>query len=54
VLGVAISPIPVIATVLMLLSARARVTAPMFALGWLLGVTAVLLVMLLVAGRWSR
>jgi threonine/homoserine/homoserine lactone efflux protein len=49
-LGVAISPIPIIASVLMLLSARARVTAPMFALGWLLGVTAVLLLVLLIAG----
>lgn len=49
-LGVAISPVPIIATVLMLLSVRARQTAPMFALGWMVGVTAVLVVVLLVAG----
>ncbi|GAA4704879.1 GAP family protein [Nocardioides conyzicola] len=49
-LGVAISPLPIIATVLMLLSQRARVTAPAFAVGWVLGITAVLVVVLLVAG----
>ena len=32
--GVAISPIPIIATVLMLLSERARQTAPAFAVGF--------------------
>jgi hypothetical protein len=50
-LGVAISPIPIVATVLMLLSARARVTGPAFALGWVLGITLVLLVVLWVAGN---
>jgi len=49
-LGVALSPIPIIATVLMLLSQRARQTAPAFALGWMVGLTAVLVVVLLVAG----
>lgn len=49
-LGVAISPVPIIATVLMLLSRRARVTAPAFALGWMLGITVVLIVVLLIAG----
>jgi threonine/homoserine/homoserine lactone efflux protein len=49
-LGVAISPVPIIATVLMLLSTRARVTAPAFAAGWMLGITAVLVVVLLIAG----
>jgi threonine/homoserine/homoserine lactone efflux protein len=49
-LGVAISPIPIIATVLMLLSKRATVTAPAFAVGWVLGITVVLLVVLLIAG----
>lgn len=49
-LGVAISPVPIIATVLMLLSKRARVTAPAFAVGWMLGTTLVLVVVLLLAG----
>lgn len=49
-LGVAISPIPIIATVLMLLSQRARQTAPAFAVGWMLGIAVVLVVVLLIAG----
>ncbi|GAB3799770.1 GAP family protein [Humibacter antri] len=37
-LGVAISPIPIIAAILMLLSPRARVTGVGFLLGWLIGI----------------
>lgn len=37
-LGVAISPIPIIAAILMLLSPKARVTSVGFLLGWLLGI----------------
>ncbi|WP_062465549.1 GAP family protein [Demequina maris] len=37
-LGVAISPIPIIAAILMLLSPRARVTGVGFLLGWVLGI----------------
>src|SRR5690606_38175547 len=37
-LGVAISPIPIIAAILMLLSSRARVTGTGFLLGWVLGI----------------
>jgi Na+/melibiose symporter-like transporter len=48
--GVAISPIPIIATVLMLLSQRAHQTAPAFAVGWVLGLVAVLLIVLAIAG----
>jgi hypothetical protein len=33
--GVAISPVPIIAVILMLFSARARVNGPMFLLGWI-------------------
>ena len=33
--GVAISPVPIIAVILMLFSARARVNGPLFLLGWL-------------------
>ena len=32
--GVAVSPIPIIAVILMLFSSRAKVNGPMFALGW--------------------
>lgn len=39
-LGVAISPVPVIATILMLLSPRAGRTSTTFLLGWLVGITA--------------
>ena len=37
-LGVAISPIPIIAAILMLLSPRARVTSVGFLLGWVVGI----------------
>lgn len=37
-LGVAISPVPIIAAILMLLSPRARVTSVGFLLGWVLGI----------------
>jgi threonine/homoserine/homoserine lactone efflux protein len=36
--GIAISPIPIIAAILMLLSARAKVTSVGFLLGWLAGI----------------
>ena len=39
--GVAISPVPIIAVILMLFSARARVNGPMFLLGWVLALGAV-------------
>jgi hypothetical protein len=48
-LGVAISPVPIIAAVLMLMSTRARRTAPAFALGWVAGLVVVGVVVLLVA-----
>lgn len=38
-LGVAISPIPIIAAILMLLSPKARVTSVGFLLGWVVGIT---------------
>src|SRR5829696_3889149 len=45
--GVAVSPVPIIAVVLMLATERGRVNGPMFALGWVAGLlmagTAVLL-----------
>jgi threonine/homoserine/homoserine lactone efflux protein len=40
-IGAAISPIPIIAVILMLFTAKARVNAPIFALGWVLGLLVV-------------
>src|SRR5690349_1745481 len=48
-LGVALSPIPIVAIVLMLATPKARSDGPMFALGWVLGLAAVSAVVLLVA-----
>ncbi|MET0694344.1 MAG: GAP family protein [Propionibacteriaceae bacterium] len=48
--GIAVSPLPIIASVLMLLSKQARRTAPAFAIGWLVGLTVVTVVVLLLAG----
>jgi len=40
-IGIAISPIPIIACILMLFSARAQVNGPAFLLGWVVGVAVV-------------
>jgi threonine/homoserine/homoserine lactone efflux protein len=48
--GVALSPIPIIAVVLMLGTPRARANGPAFLLGWVLGLAIVGAVVLLVAG----
>jgi threonine/homoserine/homoserine lactone efflux protein len=48
-IGVAISPVPIIAIVLMLGTPRGRSTGPAFACGWVLGLTAVGGAMLVVA-----
>jgi threonine/homoserine/homoserine lactone efflux protein len=48
--GVAISPIPIVAVVLMLVTARGRVNGPAFLVGWWIGVALVGAIMLLVAG----
>jgi threonine/homoserine/homoserine lactone efflux protein len=47
--GVAISPLPIVAVVLMLVAARGRLTGPAFLLGWLVGVAAPGAVLLLLA-----
>jgi threonine/homoserine/homoserine lactone efflux protein len=49
-MAVALSPIPIIAVVLMLGSARAHTNGPAFAVGWLVGLVGVCVVVLLVAG----
>ncbi len=47
---VALSPMPIIAVVLMLVSAKARVNGPMFIVGWLLGMAIVGAIVLVAAG----
>ena len=51
--GVAISPIPIIAVILMLLSRNAGATSAGFALGWVVGILTVTAVVLTVAGSAS-
>ena len=47
--GVALSPVPIIAVVLMLVTPRAAANGPAFVLGWLIGIGAVGTVVLLIA-----
>ncbi len=49
-IGVAISPIPIIAVILMLLSKRAGANSTAFGIGWLVGIAGVTAVVLAVAG----
>jgi hypothetical protein len=48
--GIALSPIPIIAVVLMLTSRKAKVNGPAFVLGWLLGLGVVGAIVLSLAG----
>lgn len=48
--GVAISPIPIIAAILMLLAQNARVTSIAFAVGWVLGIVIATVVFVFVGG----
>ena len=48
-IGVAISPVPIMAVILVLFSTRARVNGPVFALGWIVGVAVMSTVVYLVA-----
>ena len=49
-IGVALSPIPIIAVVALLTSSRARSLGPVFVLGWLLGLVVVGAIVLVVVG----
>jgi threonine/homoserine/homoserine lactone efflux protein len=49
-IGVALSPVPIIAVILMLVTPRARGNGPAFIVGWLVGLAIVGAVVLLVAG----
>ena len=48
--GVALSPIPIIAVILMLVSRRARVNGPVFLLGWIVGLSIIGVITLCIAG----
>ena len=48
--GVAISPLPIVAVVLMLVTPRGRVNGPAFLLGWIVGLSIVGVIVLTVAG----
>ena len=48
--GVAVSPVPIAAVLLMLVTKKARTNAPLFLVGWLLGLSVVGVVVLLVPG----
>ena len=48
--GVALSPIPIIAVVLMLSTPRGRANGPGFLLGWIIGLAAVGAIVLVVSG----
>jgi threonine/homoserine/homoserine lactone efflux protein len=47
--GVAISPLPIVAVVLMLVSARGRANGPAFLVGWIVGVAGAGAILLLIA-----
>jgi threonine/homoserine/homoserine lactone efflux protein len=49
-IGVALSPLPIIAVVLMLVTTKGRVNGPAFVIGWLVGLAVVGAIVLLVAG----
>src|SRR5436190_388352 len=49
-IGVALSPVPIIAVILMLVSRRARSNGPAFIVGWLLGLSIVGVITLAVVG----
>lgn len=48
--GIAVSPVPIAAVILMLFTSKARVTGPSFLIGWLTGITLVVTVVLFVPG----
>src|SRR5262245_6324619 len=49
-IGVALSPLPIVAVILMLGTDRARSNGPAFALGWIAGLVIVSVIVVLVAG----
>ena len=53
-IGVALSPVPIIAVILMLGTPKARSNGTVFALGWVAGLVAVSVIVLIVAGGASN
>jgi threonine/homoserine/homoserine lactone efflux protein len=49
-IGIALSPIPIIAVILMLFSAKARENGPAFLGGWIAGIAAVVVIVTIVTG----
>lgn len=49
-MGVALSPIPIVAVILMLGTPKARTNGPAFAVGWIIGLVAVSVLVVVVAG----
>ena len=49
-IGAALSPLPIVAVVLMLATPRARVNGPLFVLGWLFGFAVIGVVVLAIVG----
>src|SRR5215218_9610900 len=49
-LGVSLSPVPIMAVILMLVSRRARTNGPAFIVGWLVGLAIIGVIVLAVAG----
>jgi threonine/homoserine/homoserine lactone efflux protein len=52
--GIAISPVPIIAVILMLLSPRAKATSVGFLLGWLVGITVAIVLFTLLSSVLSQ
>jgi len=50
-IGVAVSPFPIIAVILMLLTKRAKSNAPAFLAGWVVGLAVVGVIVLLILNR---
>ena len=48
--GIAISPVPIIAVILMLVTRQARVNGPVFVLGWLVGLGIIGVLVIGIAG----
>jgi threonine/homoserine/homoserine lactone efflux protein len=49
-IGIAVSPVPIAAVILMLFASKARVTGPSFLAGWIIGITLVVTVVLFIPG----
>jgi threonine/homoserine/homoserine lactone efflux protein len=49
-IGIAVSPVPIAAVILMLFAERAKVTGPTFLIGWLIGIATVATVVVLIPG----